>query len=222
MSKADDLDVLAPSVEANWRDAFVVELRLQGAGGPTIADALLEVEAHCSESGQSAMDAFGPAVDYAKALQLPDESRWTGRQLARTWVQLLLVVGGAWFILEGGMAMVLGEEAQINLASLVSALASVVAMVLVFVFGDRLLRFVMEHMVLAAVGFAVVIAALVAVGLPFDGVVVGSAPAAWVLGAGITSLVAFAAYSIMLRRSGKSLDDPLVPPNVSSAPGRSS
>ncbi|MEO7587325.1 MAG: hypothetical protein ABIS84_04780 [Arachnia sp.] len=212
MSKADDLDVLAPSVDATWRDDFVMELRLQGVTGRAIADALVEVEAHCGESGTSARDAFGSAVAYAKALELPDASPWTGRQLARTWVQLLLVTGGAWLILEGGIAQVLGTAAQINLASVVSALATVIAMALVFAFGERLLRFVVEHVVLAGAGFALVLAALVALGLPFRGVVLGSLPAAWVLGGGVAALVAFAVYTLHLRRSGKSLEDPLLAP----------
>lgn len=216
MMKNEELDTLAPSVDVTWRDAFVLELRLQGASGPAIADALVEVEAHCAESGQSAIDAFGPAVDYAKALELPDASRWTGPQLLRTWVQLLLVTGGVWLVFEGGIALALEEESVINLASAVSALATLVAMILVFVFGDRLLRFVVEHVVLAGGGFAVVLAAVVAVGLPFDGVVLGSAPAAWVLGAGLTALMAFGVYRLLLRRSGKTLDDPLTPPDVPS------
>lgn len=212
MSNDDDLDVLAPSIDARWRDEFVVELRLQGVSGRTIGDALVEVEAHCSESGHSATDAFGPAVDYAKALGLPDESRWTGPQLVRTCVQLLLVTAGAWLALEGGIALVRGQEAVINLASLVSAGATLIAMVLVFVFGERVLRFAMEHVVLAGAGFAVAMAALVAAGLPFRGVILGSVPAAAVFGIGIAAFVVFGVYSLHLRRSGKSLDDPLVAP----------
>lgn len=212
MSNPDGPDVLTPSIDARWRDDFVVELRLQGASGQRIADALMEVEGHCKESGQSATDAFGHAMDYATALELPDESHWSGAQLVRTWVQLLLVVGGAWLVLEGGMAVVRGQEAVVNLASVVSAVGTLVAMLLVFVFSDRIMRFVMQHVLLAGAAFAVVLAALVAVGLPFRNVVLGTLPAVAVLGVGITALVIFGLYTIALRRAGLSLDDPLVAP----------
>lgn len=50
-----------------WRDAFVLELRLREVPGPQIGEALAEVEAHCADSGQSPEEAFGDPVRYAAA-----------------------------------------------------------------------------------------------------------------------------------------------------------
>ncbi|MGV8845392.1 hypothetical protein [Tessaracoccus sp.] len=214
MNRHENPDTLAPGVEVPWRDAFVLELRMQGASGGAIADALVEVETHCSESGQSASEAFGPAVEYAKALGLPDESRWTRAQAVRTGMQLLLVVGGFWLAVEGGIAMALGQEAVINLASVVSAGVSLIVMALMGIFSERVLRFVVDHAVLSWMAFMVAVAATVAAGLPFRGVALASMPAAWMLAAGIAAIVVFGVYTLLLRRSGKGLDDPLVPPTI--------
>ncbi len=51
-----------------WRDAFVVQLRLRDVPGAAIGDALAQVDAHCAESGQSPLLAFGDPADYADAL----------------------------------------------------------------------------------------------------------------------------------------------------------
>ncbi|MGO1385454.1 MAG: hypothetical protein ACTHU1_11800, partial [Arachnia sp.] len=111
---------LAPSIEASWREAFVLELRLQGASGSTLADALSEVETHCADSGESALEAFGDPVEYAGALDLPDESRWTVAQLVRTGVGLLLVVGGFSLAAWGVSALFLGGDAHLTVGRLVS------------------------------------------------------------------------------------------------------
>ena len=214
MTKHENPDTLAPSVEVSWRDAFVVELRIQGASGRAIADALVEVEAHCHESGQSAGEAFGPAVAYAKALGLPDESLLTRAQVVRTGIQLLLVVGGFWLAVEGGIALAIGQEAILTLASVVSAGVLMIVMVLMGVFSERIMRFVVDHAVLSWMTFMVAVVATVAVGLPFKGVELASLPAAWVLAGGIAAMVVFGVYTLLLRRSGKGLDDPLVPPTM--------
>ena len=214
MTKNDSPDILAPNVEAGWRNDFIVELRVQGASGRAIADALVEVETHCNESGQSAIDAFGPAVRYAKALDLPDESRWTRPQLLRIWVQLILFVGAVWTIPWGAVALFQGRPAEIYAGSLVSGGATIIASVFVFVFGDPIIRFIVDHVVWAAVVFAVVLAVLVGVGLPFDDVRLGSVPALAPLVVGIAALVAWAVFTLVLKRTGKNLDDPLIAPDV--------
>lgn len=59
---------LAPSAERAWTEEFVLEQRLLGVPGPHIGDALVTVESHLLESGESAHDAFGDARSYAREL----------------------------------------------------------------------------------------------------------------------------------------------------------
>ena len=214
MTRNDIPEKLAPHVDAKWREAFVLELRVQGASGSTIADALVEVETHCADSGQPAEEAFGQPADYAKALDLPDESRWTAPKLIRTWVSLLLVVGGAWLAIGGGTALALGQDVDITLGSVISATATLAVMGLVFAFGDRLLRFMMDNIVLAGLSFTGTLIALVALSLPFSGTSLGSIPAVPALVAGIAAIVAWGVFALIRRWTGTTLADPLVPPSA--------
>lgn len=214
MTKDLSLKALAPSVAADWREGFVGELRLQGVGGAAIVDALVEAESHCRESGHGAADIFGDAATYARALGLPKESLWTAGDLIRTWVALLLVVGGVTMTLMGGIALALGREAEVTVGWLVSGAVSVVAMVLVFIMGERILRVVLERPVLSAVGFGAVVTGTVIVGLPFRDVVLGTVPAALALGVGVAALLAWFVLIRLWRRAGKGLDDPLVAPVI--------
>lgn len=216
MTKDETQETLAPSVETGWRDDFVVELRLIGASGATIADALVEVEGHCRESGQSAIDAFGPAVEYARALDLPDESGWTRGQLVRTWVGLLLLVGGFSLTLLGGFAFFLeqGQRAEITLGWLVGGGAGLVGMVLIGVFGKQIMRLAVEHTVWTSLGFTAAVVAVVAVGLPFENVHLGSVPALIPLIVGIAALLGWVVLTLVLRWTGHTLDDPLIAPEV--------
>ncbi|MDO5736523.1 MAG: hypothetical protein Q4P15_08610 [Propionibacteriaceae bacterium] len=214
MNKKSSLGALAPNVDEQWRDDFVVELRLQGASGTAIADALVEVDAHCKESGQGVPEAFGSAVEYARALDLPDESRWTAPKLMSTWVSLLLLAMGAWLMIDGGTSLALGQDVEITLGSLISAVATLVVMALIFVFGDPLVRFLFHHVVLAGVCFMATLAALVGIGMLFSGTALGSIPAFPALIAGIAALVAFGVFALIRRWTGTTLDDPLVPPSA--------
>lgn len=205
---------LAPSIDAAWREAFVLELRVQGASGSTIADALVEVENHCADGGQSAQEAFGPAVEYATALDLPDESRWTAPQLVRTWVGLLLIVGGFALAAWGGVALAQGEAADVTVGALVSGMVTLLVMVLLFVFTDFVVRLAVDHTWWAFLALAAALAVTVLSGMPFDDIILGSTPALVPLIAGLAMLIAGALWSVFLKKTGNSLEDPLVPPEI--------
>ena len=55
--------------------AVLLELRLQGVAGTTIAGVLTEVESHVVDSGEDARSAFGDPVEYARSLELPPDPR---------------------------------------------------------------------------------------------------------------------------------------------------
>lgn len=70
MSGRKDFDLagMAPHTDPQWVEDFVIEQRLLGVLGTRIGDALATVDSHLEESGQSAQEAFGPAVEYAREL----------------------------------------------------------------------------------------------------------------------------------------------------------
>ena len=48
-----------------WRDNFVIALKLRNISGSQIGDALAQVDAHCTDSGEAPEEAFGDPVAYA-------------------------------------------------------------------------------------------------------------------------------------------------------------
>lgn len=58
---------IAPSVDHDWVQSFVLEQRLLDVPGTRIGDSLAVVESHVAETGESARTAFGDPVDYARA-----------------------------------------------------------------------------------------------------------------------------------------------------------
>lgn len=218
MTTDDSSETLAPHVEADWRDDFVVELRIQGASGVAIADALLEVEVHCRESGHSATHAFGPAAEYAKALELPDESHWTRADLARTWAQLLLYVGGFWLALWGGIALLKSEQAELAVGDLVIGGVTLIVMMLVFKSGTFLMRFAIEHTGWFSVCFGATLMLTLLAGLPFRNTHLASFNAPLPFVTGVAAILTAIVITMVLRKTGRSLADPIVAPNMPGTP----
>ncbi|MCC2314345.1 hypothetical protein [Cellulomonas xiejunii] len=90
----------APHVEPAWRDAFVMELRLHDVPGPSIGEALGEVEAYCADAGEDALSAFGDPAAYARSLAqvLPTRRRTTVRDGAAVVAQTAGVMGVVWTV----------------------------------------------------------------------------------------------------------------------------
>ena len=51
-------------------------------------------------------------------------------------------------------------------------------------------------------------------GMPFDDIILGSTPALVPLIAGLAMLIAGALWDVFLKKTGNSLEDPLVPPEI--------
>lgn len=62
-----DITRTTPHIDPAWRKDFILEQRLAGVPGDRIGDALATVDAHCADSGQSAAEAFGDPIEYARA-----------------------------------------------------------------------------------------------------------------------------------------------------------
>lgn len=153
---------IAPHVEPDWVEAMLLELRLQGVSGERIGAALAEVEAHVVDSGQSAAEAFGDPVEYARSLGLPsspEQSRTaTLKGVAPTLIQLfgLVAVTAAMPWGDGGV----GVTTTLLTGLVVAALLPLAVVAL----GDRLLRAIVGHPVVTFLNTVLVLGA-VAVGL---------------------------------------------------------
>ena len=81
---------IAPKVEPQWAETFIVALRLRGVAGEQISDALAEVNDHIAESGRTVEEAFGPASQYAGSLDLPCDGDNKTMALYRTVIPAIL------------------------------------------------------------------------------------------------------------------------------------
>lgn len=206
---------LAPHVDPRWAEAVLLELRLQGVAGTTIAGVLAEVESHVVESGEDASSAFGDPVEFARSLDLPADPRQdltvTPAGAAHSAAQVL----GALLLVGGAAALGSGGPAPITWGLLASALAATLVALVAFRNGTRLLRVVVSAPV-RSTRFAALIAAGTAgfalVVLPaalLRGVVV-ELPAALALGTG--ALLLAVTMAIAVRQGRHEPDDPIVSP----------
>ncbi|GED09949.1 hypothetical protein [Cellulosimicrobium cellulans] len=198
----------APHVDPRWAEALLLELRLQGVAGARIGAVLAEVDAHVVDSGETAQEAFGDPVAYARSLDLPEDpaqsSSSIGRTVAASAVQTVGMLGVLWTLRPAldGAALVVPAG---MLLVLVAALAGFVGL---WRAGDRLLRAALAHPVLTVLGNMVVTAALVAVAVTLRAPV-ATLPAVPVLVAAALALVAGTVWGLREQSSGDPVVDPL-------------
>lgn len=116
---------LAPSVEREWADAFIVEQRLLGVSGRRIGDALATVEAHVAESGESAWEAFGDPSVYAR--DLAEGAEKVGTLTPAFIAASVLGLVGLLVISRATSAWLAGEPGVITIGVLVGAAVLLVA-----------------------------------------------------------------------------------------------
>ncbi len=131
-----------PFVQANedWCDAFVLELRLLDVPGPVIGERLAEVEAHCTDAGESPAAAFGAPVDYARRLdeqRSPELVSGVWRTTVSSAVQVLALAVGT----SAAFAWSQDEQLSYNLVQ-VGAMVLLMAVVLAL---PLLLRRILER-----------------------------------------------------------------------------
>lgn len=146
MSKGifSDPGVIAPSVDKDWRDDLIIELRLLDVPGDRIGDALMTVEAHITESGESTQEAFGDARAYARDLASGAEpQRWpvTPAVTAGAVVGVL----GMLAITRAFSAWLVGGPVQIVRGDVVSLGVLVLLMLATIAMFTQVLRFVADH-----------------------------------------------------------------------------
>jgi hypothetical protein len=112
---------LAPHVVKKWANSFVLELRMLDVEGRRIGAALSEVESHCSDSGQSAQEAFGDPVEYARSLQLPTlaPTPEPPRAALRSAAPIVVQVLGMLLLSSSFAAWLQGQQLEITTGNLV-------------------------------------------------------------------------------------------------------
>lgn len=184
-----------PHVAPEWASAFIVELRMLDVAGDRIGAALADVETHCADAGESAAEAFGDAVAYARSLALPRQdsrispSEIIGHGAGLIGIFLTAFALGAWAS---------HEPASVTLGLVISALVLLAALGALVRWPEATLRALMARPWLAILANVVVIGGVAAALLLLDTSVV-DLPALPVAGVGVL-LVAFSTFSSL--RSG--------------------
>ncbi|MFP3713514.1 hypothetical protein [Puerhibacterium sp. TATVAM-FAB25] len=200
---------LAPHVEPGWAETFLLELRLQGVGGPDIGHAIAEVESHCAESGESATAAFGDPAAYARALELPRAEAQSPRAVLRTLVPGAVSLVGIMLAVTATPAVATGRPFGLTWGTLAALALGVGAVLATVRHLDPVLRTVLARPVrawfVAMAGIAVVVSPQLALGTR-EAVVLPALP---VLLVGSLAVLAVAAWNL---RPGELADDPVTPP----------
>lgn len=195
---------MAPSVDKQWRDDFIVELRLLSVPGDDVGDALMTVESHVAESGESAREAFGEPKVYAR--EIADATGTAGRGGSMGVATIIGIVLGlvGMLVTSRAVATVLdGGPVEVTTGELVGL--GVLLLLTGALFFTPTLRVVIDHPVLAALLPALATGVLVGIflllseplfevpALPLAGagalVLVVSAVTIWVDGRGSTDQV---------------------------------
>lgn len=153
---------LAPHIEPRWSEDFILELRLHGVAGDHIGAALAEADSHCAESGESAEEAFGPAAEYARSLELPVQD--DGAELRRGLLPTVSKLVGMFMVIWSVSFYVQGEPAPIRLGAVLSLLLLVAVTVWTVLRPEGVLRTAVERtglVILLNVLFVAVVVLLV-------------------------------------------------------------
>lgn len=201
---------IAPSVEKGWRDAFILELRLLGVRGDRIGDALMTVETHLHDAGETASAAFGEPQDYAAAVAGGPRSEPLGMKFV---LAMALGLAGMLALNRAFTAWLAGRAVEVSVGDVVVSAVVAGLLVVLVLAAKRVLRSFVEHRWIAFVLPVVLIGGLAAIvlllphhlatwGVPLVGAV------------GILLLV----VSSVLLVTDQGVDDPIRPPGRPNAP----
>jgi len=217
---------LAPHVDAAWAETFILELRLLKVDGPHIGAALSEVESHCCDSGETALEAFGGAAEYARNLGLPVVGDDSAVALLRWLGPIMVQVVGMFMLNWGFEAWLAGRPLGITAGHLVNVAAYFLSIVVVLRFFDPLLRGAIRApfrtWAVASVFFMAGPASSVATLMLMDEVI-WIVPAGWVLATGAAVLAAGLGWAFTRRSADDLITSPFAKPDSSAGsdgPGR--
>lgn len=210
---------LAPGISPEWAEEFVRELRLRGVSGEDVGSALAEVESHCAESGEPVEEAFGPAADYARSLQLPASSRQSTAAMMRVAVPQIVQLLGMFALIAAAVPLAAGEPMSVTLGSTLTALlVALTILLLVWKIGPvlRVLAGRVWVSVVVSLGY---FAAVVVLSAGLRQEVLTPSPW-WGLGVGVVCLlIGTGAHLVRIRRSTDAEDVLTVPFEDQQEPG---
>jgi len=123
-----------------WRGDFVIALRLRNISGSQIGDALAQVDAHCTDSGEAPEEAFGDPVAYAT--NVAEQVRPVDLALCMSPLRVgllgLAVLFAVPTLLSGVSGLAHGRAAALSVGSLVGAGVGTAALALVVRFASVL------------------------------------------------------------------------------------
>lgn len=201
----------APHVDPGWAEEFAIELRVLGVAGVRIGDALGEVSSHCLESKESAPQAFGDPVDYARSLQLPIHTDTSPRAMLRSLSPAGLQILGMFILVRAFAAWRESGQLEITTAQLAAVLVVVLAGLLLARFADPVARFTAHYPVLAVI-IAMACGAPLGLSSRFPNEGIGQIAAGWALAAGSAALIGGGVWAIMRRTASPSQDGPVTSP----------
>ena len=185
---------LAPSAGRAWADEFILEQRMLDVPGDRIGDALVTIEDHLRESGESAAQAFGDPKAYARELA---EASGTARRApgvgALTALSVLLGLGGLLIAVRGFSGWLDGGPLPVTVGDLIATSGVMALGIVIVVAVEASLRLVVDHFVLAVLGSVALMGALVAVLLLFRQTVFQGAPVVFL----VLGLVLVAVSSVL-------------------------
>lgn len=124
--------------DKKWFDQLVMELRVRQVHGSAIGDTIASARELLSDTGQQAEEAFGPARDYAAALELPSAPKhdWVRKAL---WPSLLGLLAFLFFN-QAVVSWVRSEPLLVSPAQLALLATPVVLLALLPLYLDALIR----------------------------------------------------------------------------------
>lgn len=130
--------MIRADTDKKWFNELVLELRIRQVYGKAIGDTVASARELLHDTGQSAEETFGPARDYAGALELPAEPRndWVRAALWPTLLSLLAFL----FFGHTAAAWVQSELLLLSPAQLALISAPAVLTVLMPLYLDALVR----------------------------------------------------------------------------------
>jgi hypothetical protein len=202
---------LAPHVDPVWAEDFAIQLRLLGVEGGRIGDALSEVESHCEESEESATEAFGDPVDYARNLQLPQHTDTSSRAMLLSVLPTIFQVLGMFMLIWSFEAWLSHQQLEITVAHSVTAAAFLTGTLLLVRFADQVLPALARRPGLLGIILVAWIAVLALSFRILDDVIWRVGPG-WSLTAGAAALIGGVAWVLARHSTHGSSDGPILSP----------
>lgn len=202
---------LAPGISPEWAEEFVGELGTRGVSGETVGASLAEVESHCAESGEPVEEAFGPAAEYARSLELSVSVQQSTHSLLRVVAPQAIQVIGLFALISSAVPLSDGEPMGVTLGvGLNAAIVVLLILLLAWKAGAAVRTVAWKPGVGVAVGvgfFAVMVAS--AVGLRQEILTVSPW---WGLVLGVGCLVLGTVLSVLRVRGSREFEDVLTVP----------